>query len=110
MDYFKPNFNSKINEKSSPAKYKILTPITKIFPSKFNTKIIRNIFDNIDKENEKINIGYYKKILISITIYLMRILMLIELYQVKIVEWLSTRICSRHSDYSISVLGLVNIP
>ena len=59
MNYFKPNFNSKINEKSSPAKYKIPTPITKIFPSKFNIKIIRNIFDNI---NYKKNINFNNNI------------------------------------------------
>ena len=56
IDYFKPKFNSKINEKS-PERLKIPTPLTKIFPSKFNTKIIRNTVDNIKykKSNNNFN-------------------------------------------------------
>ena len=56
IDYFKPNYNSKNNEKSSPEKFKIPAPITKIFPVKLKTKIIRNTVDNINyKKNNNLN-------------------------------------------------------
>ena len=62
INYFKPKFNSKNNENSSPEKYKIPTPITKIIPSQFNNKIIRNTVDNINYKkinNNNLSYGYF---------------------------------------------------